>query len=158
MKELKSGITYQTHVNRLRPLKFYKFDENLRRPKLQLQLLQTFSEWVNLKSCLRIESRKIKTVVLDNVINTTRKFNSANSRFLLAIGYFSNRLKIKLSDLSICIRSKAIYCTSDVELTACMQAEVMSTRVQKLPQLRLLAEITLSTENVLFVPNWVCKK
>ena len=72
----------------------------------------------------------------------TRKFNSANSRFLLAVGYFSNRLKIKLSDLSVYIRSKAIYRTSDAELTACMQAEVMSTRLQKLPQLRLLAEIT----------------
>ena len=52
------------------------------------------------------------------------------------------------------MRSKAIYRTNDADLIACMQAEVMSTRVQKLPQLRPLAEITWSTENVLFVPNW----
>ena len=36
-----------------------------------------------------------------------------------------------------------------------MQAEVMSMRVQKLPQLRPLPEITWSIENVLFVPNCI---
>ena len=35
-----------------------------------------------------------------------------------------------------------MYRTNDADLIACMQAEVMSTRVQKLPQLRPLAEIT----------------
>ena len=40
------------------------------------------------------------------------------------------------------VRSKAIYGTNDADLIACMQAEVVSTRVQKLPQLRPLADIT----------------
>ena len=39
-----------------------------------------------------------------------------------------------------------------------MQAEVVSTRVQKLPQLRPLADITWSSENVLFVPNCILRK
>ena len=55
----------------------------------------------------------------------------------------------------IYIGSKAIYRTNDADLIACMQAIVISTRVQELPQLRPLAEITRSSENVLFVPN--CK-
>ena len=46
------------------------------------------------------------------------------------------------SDIFIYIRSKAIDRTNDADLIACMQAEVMSTWVQKLPQLRPLAEIT----------------
>ena len=35
-----------------------------------------------------------------------------------------------------------MYGTNDADLIACMQVEVVSTRVQKLPQLRPLADIT----------------
>ena len=65
-------------------------------------------------------------------------------------------IDLELSDISIYIRSKAIYCTNYAGLIACMQAEVVSTGMQKLPQLRPLAEITWSSENVLFVPNCNC--
>ena len=40
------------------------------------------------------------------------------------------------------LRSKAIFRTNDADLIACMQAEVVSTGVQNLPQLRPLAKIT----------------
>ena len=46
-------------------------------------------------------------------------------------------IDVKLSDISMYIGSKAIYCTNDADLTACMQAQVVSTRCKNYLNSRL---------------------